>query len=115
VDTAGNDLDKFTVTFIDAPSINNFYKIGLEYYNQTLGRWVALTFPKSDPSLAAYNSITLDDATVLFSDDLFNGKSKSITMSVPNSFGIGNPGDKYRVTLSSISEDFYNCSRCQSH
>jgi hypothetical protein len=107
VDTAGNPADKLNLTFADKGGENNYYKINLYYYNNTIGQWIPLIVPRTDPSLAGYSSIVQNDAGVLFSDDLFNGKSKTITMNISLGYVINNPGDKYKITLSSVSEDLF--------
>jgi hypothetical protein len=107
LDTSGNPADKLAISFADVGRVNNYYKINLYYFNNTISNWVPLAVPRSDPSLAGYNSIVQNDGGILFSDYLFNGKSKIITMNVPLGYVINNLGDKYKITLSSISEDLY--------
>ena len=107
LDTSGNPADKLAVSFKDVSGINNYYKINLHYFNNSISNWVPLTVPRTDPSLAGYNSIVQNDGGILFSDDLFNGKLKTITMNVSLGYVINNLGDKYKITLSSISEDLF--------
>lgn len=107
LDTSGNPADKLAISFADAGGVNNYYKINLYYFNKSISSWVPLAVPRTDPSLAGYNSIVQNDGGILFSDDLFNGKSKTITINVPLGYVITNPGDKYKITFSSISEDLF--------
>ena len=107
LDTSGNPADKLAVSFKDVSGVNNYYKINLYYFNNSISNWVPLTVPRTDPSLAGYNSIVQNDGGILFSDDLFNGKLKTITMNVSLGYVINNLGDKYKITLSSISEDLF--------
>ena len=106
-DSAGNKLDVLQISFSDEAQIENYYKINVYYFSTGASSWIPLNFDKSDPSLADYNSYTLNDAGVLFADDLFNGKDKTISMVMPFGLVSSNPGDKYRIDLSSISKDYF--------
>ncbi|MFT5055478.1 MAG: hypothetical protein ACI80H_000175 [Pseudoalteromonas distincta] len=111
VDTGGLPGDLLQVTFKDQPSQNNFYKINVYYRNETLGQWIPINFDKRDPSLAEYNSYTLNDAGVLFSDELFSGSTKVLSIVAPSGIVAGNNGDKYLIELSNISEDYFSYFR----
>jgi hypothetical protein len=111
LDTGGLQGDLLQVTFKDQPSQNNFYKINVYYRNETLGQWIPINFDKRDPSLAEYNSYTLNDAGVLFSDELFSGITKVLSIVAPSGIVAGNNGDKYLIELSSISEDYFSYFR----
>lgn len=107
IDSSGFPADLLQVTFQDQAGLQNYYKLNVDYFNQTLGIWVPLAFDKSDPSLSAYSSFILDDAGVLFTDELFNGREKTISTIGPGGLVSGNSGDRYRMVISSISKDFY--------
>ncbi|MDC1395519.1 DUF4249 domain-containing protein [Bacteroidia bacterium] len=107
IDTGGLAGDLLQVTLKDQGGINNYYKIRISYLNQTLGQWIPINFDKKDPSLADYNSYLLNDAGVLFSDELFDGQTKTISIVAPSGIVAGNSGDKYKIELSSISTDLY--------
>jgi len=111
IDTGGLPGDLLQVSFKDQPNLNNFYKINVYYRNATLGQWIPINFDKRDPSLAEYNSYTLNDAGVLFSDELFSGSTKVLSIVAPSGIVAGNNGDKYLIELSSISEDYFSYFR----
>ena len=106
-DTSGFLSDLLTLTFTDKPVEKNFYEVRFEYYNVGLGEYLPMYFRTSDPSLAEYNSFRINDQSVVFSDELFDGQTKSLSNVA--SFGLvdGNPDEKYRIVLSIISEDLF--------
>ncbi len=107
IDTSGLPGDLLQVTFNDQQTTQNYYKLNIFYFNQTIGVWVPLVFDKSDPSLTGTNTFELNDAGLLFTDILFNGRQKTISTVAPSGLVSGNTGDKYRIVLSSVSRDFY--------
>lgn len=111
IDTGGLPGDLLQISFKDQAGQDNFYKINVYYRNETIGRWIPINFDKRDPSLAEYNSYTLNDAGVLFSDELFNGNNKVLSIVAPSGIVAGVTGDKYLIELSSISEDYFSYFR----
>lgn len=111
IDTSGKKGDLLQVTFNDEAGKDNFYKINVYYMNTTLNQWIPINFDKRDPSLAEYNSYLLNDAGVLFSDELFNGNSKTISIVTTSGLVSSNPGDKYLIELSSITKDYFSYYR----
>lgn len=107
IDTSGLTGDLLQVTFDDAGGKQNYYKINVYYFLQSLSEWIPLDFDKTDPSLSAINSYKLNDAGVLFSDELFDGERKTISIVAPSGIVAGNTTEKYRIQLSSISNDFF--------
>lgn len=107
LDTAGVPSDLIEVEFTDDPQRDNYYRINFFYYNSTLGEFIPMSFSVNDPSFTEFNSIKLNDASLLFTDELFNGRSKKISTVAPFGLVIGNPGDKYLVVLESVNEDLY--------
>lgn len=108
VDSVGNPTDIVSIRFSDNPSVRNYYKINLFYLNTTSRTWIPLAISRNDPSFAEFNSFLLNDAGILFTDELFNGTTKTIREAVNSAFAFNNPNEKYRVELSSISEDYFN-------
>ena len=111
IDTAGNNGDLLQISFQDEPGKDNFYKINVYYRNETLNQWIPINFDKRDPSLAEYNSFLLNDAGVLFSDELFNGNKKTINIVTTSGLVSNNSGDKYLIELASINKDFFSYYR----
>jgi hypothetical protein len=111
IDTSGNKGDLLQVSFQDEAGKDNYYKINVYYWNQTIGQWIPINFDKRDPSLAEYNSFLLNDAGVLFSDELFNGNQKTINIVTTSGLVSSNTGDKYLIELASINKDFFSYYR----
>jgi len=111
LDTSGLPGDLIQVSFNDPGNQSNYYRLKIYYLSQTTGLWIPLAFTKSDPSLSGYNSYILNDASVIFSDELFNGKNKVISSVAPNGLVSSNTGDKYKVEFSHISNDFFEYYR----
>ena len=111
IDTSGNTSDLIQVTFADQPVFQNFYIVSLEYYDQFQTRFIPISFPSTDPALAEYNSYRLNNGAILFTDELFNGSTKTLSMVPAAGLVSGNTGDKYRVQLSSITKDLFDYYR----
>ena len=111
IDTGGLVGDLIQVNFNDPSNELNYYRLKVSYFNETVGVWVPFVFPKSDPSLAEYNSFALNDFSILFSDELFDGQNKTFSTVTPSGIVSRNTGDKYRVELTSISRDFFEYYR----
>lgn len=107
VDTSGIPSDLLSVQFQDVPDEHNYYKINFFYYNTTLGQFIPMAFALNDPDISEYNSIQLNDASLMFSDELFDGESKTLSTVAPFGLVSGNPGDKYLIVLESVTEDLY--------
>jgi hypothetical protein len=108
VDSVGNPTDIVSVSFQDNANARNYYKINLFYLNVTINEWIPLALSRDDPSFAEFNSFLLNDAGILFTDELFNGSTKTIVEAVNSAFAFNNPNEKYRVDISSITEDYFN-------
>ena len=106
-DSLGFPVDLLELSFIDPGGLQNYYKLNMYYLNPTLNEWVPLIFDKTDPSLSGYSSFLLDDGGVIFTDDLFDGKTKSLSTLTPFGITTGNTGDKYRIDFAHVSRDLY--------
>ncbi|MBR9861112.1 DUF4249 domain-containing protein [bacterium] len=106
-DSSGILSDLLKIEFQDDPLSRNYYKISFYYYDQFLAEFVPMQFTSNDPSIAEYNSFRLNDGSVIFNDELFNGKTKTISTVAPFGLVITNPNEKYLIQLESISEDYY--------
>jgi hypothetical protein len=111
LDTSGLPGDLIQIAFNDPSNQFNYYRLKIYYLSQTTGIWIPLAFTKSDPSLTGYNSYILNDASVIFSDELFNGSNKVISTVAPSGIVSSNTGDKYKVEFSHISNDFFEYYR----
>ena len=61
--------------------------------------------------MAGYNSFALDDLSILFNDELFNGQNKTFSTVAPSGIVSRNTGDKFRVEFTSISKDYFEYYR----
>jgi len=111
IDTGGLVGDLIQVSFADPGNQDNYYRLKVSYFSETVGVWVPFIFPKSDPSLAGYNSFALDDLSILFNDELFNGQNKTFSTVAPSGIVSRNIGDKFRVEFTSISKDYFEYYR----
>lgn len=111
LDTSGLPGDLIQIAFNDPSNQSNYYRLKIYYLSQTTGIWIPLAFTKTDPSLTGYNSYILNDASVIFSDELFNGSNKVISTVAPSGIVSSNTGDKYKVDFSHISNDFFEYYR----
>ena len=111
IDTGGNVSDLVSITFQDKAGEKNYYRINFYYLNETINEYIPSVLNTTDPSLAEYNTYRLNDASLLFTDDLFDGQSKTITTVPRGGLVSGNSGDKYLFELSSITEDLYKYYR----
>ena len=107
VDTMGNISDKISVTFKDEEGTNNYYQINFFYFNRTIGRYVPMAYDITDPSLASYNSYRLNDNSILFTDDLFKGGTKTISTVAPAGLVSNNLNEKYKIEISSVTSDLF--------
>ncbi len=108
IDTSDLPGDLITLEFTDNPGQKNYYKIRVLYWNGF--EFIPIIYPRSDPSFSEFNSLRLQDASILFTDDLFNGKEKAVFTVATNGLTFGLPAqqDKYKVEFASISSDFYD-------
>jgi len=111
VDTSGLISDLLEITLNDQKGVENFYRINFYYINQTINQAVPFVFPRSDPSLAEFNSFKLNDGSILFSDDLFDGLSKTFSAVPVQGIAGGGTGDKYLIELSTINKDLFEYYR----
>ena len=111
IDTSGNISDIVSVSFQDKAGEKNFYRINFFYRNETTNQYFLSTLNTTDPSLAEYNTYRLNDGSLLFTDDLFDGQLKTISTVPIGGLVAGNTGDKYKFEISSISESLYRYYR----
>lgn len=106
-DASGFLSNRIDVSF-DDPSGANYYTYKLYYYEEATGELLELDYVLSDPSLASSSTIAINGNEYLFSDALFNGQNKTISVVAPLGFANDNSGLKYVVELSEVNSDLYN-------
>lgn len=105
-DTSGLPGDLIALTFNDQGGQNNYYRIRVSYWDGV--EFIPIFYPRSDPSFSEFNSLRLQDASILFTDDLFDGEEKSVFTVATNGLTFGVTGDKYLVEFASVSSDYYD-------
>jgi len=104
-DTSGLPGDLITLKFNDKAGQKNYYRIQVLYNNGS--SYAPIIYPRADPSFAEYNSLRLQDGSILFTDELFDGQEKSVITVAANGLTFGIPDDKYKVEFASVSSDYY--------
>ncbi len=107
IDTSGLEGDLISLTFTDKPGQKNYYRLQVLYWNGFA--FIPILNPRTDPSLAEFNSLRLQDNSILFTDDLFDGKEKTTAIVATNglTFGLPQNQDKYKIEFASVSSDYY--------
>lgn len=94
------------ITFADPPGFKNFYQlrcVTMSTY-QSPAMTYDVYFDVDDPSLQSY----IDTYGILvFNDDLFEGKTTTITCRVDEYAILDGEYEKFAVSLASLSSDFY--------
>jgi hypothetical protein len=106
-DQSGQLSDLLKIAWNDNGSEKNYYKVNFFYYSQLAQQFVPFDFAITDPSLKAYDSKKTIDGGFLFSDRLFNGKNKELTVVPPFGLVLANTTYKYLIELRNISEEYY--------
>ena len=106
IDMQGNKSDLLKLTFTDNGSTHDYYKLSFFYYSELVGQFHAFDFDRTDV-LAAVNTIKTRDGGFLFSDELFNGKSKTLTAVPPMGLVKANTTYKYLIRLERLSEEYW--------
>lgn len=107
LDSSGSPTDLLKIAFKDDISSANYYKIAFFYYNTTLATFIPMAFSLNDPAIIEFNSIKLNDGSILFTDVKFNGQLKTLSTAAPYGIVTGNPNEKYLIVLESVNEDLY--------
>lgn len=97
IDEFGEQLDKITVTFTDAPDEGNYYALSVVAEEDWGSNELWLMNSLSDPNL------TEGYRVILVSDELFNGNEFTINAGSYRNWGT----TKLKLTLSSITKDEY--------
>jgi hypothetical protein len=107
VDQTGIPSDLILITWNDNGAENNYYKINFYYYSDLAEEFVLFEFETTDQVLLSNETIKTNDGGYIFKDDLFNGKTK--TLSAVPSFGLTSPTApyKYLIQLTNMSEEYY--------
>lgn len=105
-DTSGLPGDLITLKFQDKGGQRNYYRIQVSYWNGF--EFIPMIYPRSDPSFSDINSLRLQDGSILFTDELFDGQEKTVFTVATNGLTFGVTGDKYLVEFATVSSDYYN-------
>ncbi|MCC6720588.1 MAG: DUF4249 domain-containing protein [Bacteroidia bacterium] len=106
IDMNGNKSDMLKVTFSDDASTNDYYKINFMYYSELVDKFNSFDFKTSD-ILTAASTMKTRDGGFLFSDELFNGTTKTLTAIPPSGLVKSNTTYKYLITIEKLSKDFW--------
>ena len=107
IDQTGVPSDLISISWTDNGAENNYYKINFYYYSELAQTFVPFSYSTTDQVLLSTETIKTNDGGYVFKDDLFNGKSK--TLSAVPSFGLTSPTApyKYLIQLRNMSEEYY--------
>jgi hypothetical protein len=107
IDTSGLEYDKIIVNLTDSRGVKNFYRINFYYHDDLFNQFLPMFFNLNHPGLNSRNSMVLRDGSVLFNDELIDGRNVEFNVVPLFGTGFGNNKYKYMVELESISEDLY--------
>lgn len=107
IDETGQKSDLLKISWNDVNAEKNYYKINFFYYSELIQEFVPFDYVVTDPSLKAYDAKKTIDGGFLFSDNLFNGRTKELTAVPPFGLVVGNTTYKYLIQLRNISEAYY--------
>lgn len=107
IDQTGVPSDLVSISWNDNGAENNYYKINFYYYSELAQAFVPFSFATTDQVLLSNETIKTNDGGYIFKDDVFNGKSK--TLSAVPSFGLTSSTApyKYLIELRNMSEEYY--------
>ncbi|MCB9251098.1 MAG: DUF4249 domain-containing protein [Flavobacteriales bacterium] len=106
IDMQGNTSDLLKITFKDDPNTKDYYKLNFFYYSELVDKLNAFDFELKD-ILSAVNTIKTRDGGFLFSDESFNGQSKTLTAVPPFGLVKANTTFKYLIRIERLSEDYW--------
>lgn len=104
VDDDGFPTGTLTVRINDKAGTDNYYRIGLFYYDDITAEWRTLEPKPRDASIES-NAIKADDGSWVFTDQGFDGEVKNIEFITP--FGFSTITPKFMVVNESLSEAYY--------
>lgn len=107
VDTTGVISDLLQMTFSDPAAEENYYRIEFLYYSESAGEFFPFLYTTADPALAEYNSFRLQDGSVIFTDEQFNGTQKTLSAVPPFGLVVSNTDIKYLIKLEILNKDMY--------
>jgi hypothetical protein len=97
VDQYGTHISQVKVTFTDPPGLRNYYELVFVGFQYDWGTKI------TDPVLLNEGDYSYNPTSYFFSDELFNGKTYTLTIN--RDLGYGGPLPK--VILRSISRNYY--------
>lgn len=105
-DMQGNKSDLLKVTFKDDANSTDYYKINFMYYSELVDKFNAFDFTRSD-ILSAVSTIKTRDGGFLFSDESFNGDTKTLTAVPPAGLVKANTTYKYLISIEKLSSEYW--------
>ncbi|MCB9261854.1 MAG: DUF4249 domain-containing protein [Flavobacteriales bacterium] len=106
IDMEGKPSDLISVSWTDIAG-SQYYIAHFLYYSEAADLFIPFDFALDDPSLAASETIKLDDGGYLFSDKLFNGQKKKISVVPPGGLVAGNSDILYLVQIRTVSNEYF--------
>ncbi|NUM30699.1 MAG: DUF4249 domain-containing protein [Bacteroidetes bacterium] len=106
IDMQGNKSDLLKVTFTDDKNSKDYYKINFMYYSELVDKFNSFEFKLND-ILSAVSTIKTRDGGLLFSDETFNGESKTITAIPPAGLVKANTTYKYLISIEKLSSEYW--------
>ncbi len=104
-DTKGDYYGQLSFT-IDDPPQENTYLISFQFYDAVSAQYIYLSnISSNDQSLNQSLAKRLQNGEYLFTDNLFNGKKKTILLNIPSGYYTTRPD--YLLKLYSLSKDAY--------
>jgi hypothetical protein len=109
-DEDGTELDEIRFTFSDSSYINNYYeaKVTLAYIENDEIEYTIPYITSKDPVIQQEGDLYYYPNTFVFSDELFNGKKKRLSIYFGGVSCIGCADPFVLVELKSISLNYYN-------
>lgn len=106
IDMQGNKSDLLKITFKDNINTEDYYKVNFMYYSELVDKFNAFDFMLSD-ILSAVSTIKARDGGFLFSDDAFNGETKTLTAVPPSGLVKFNTTYKYLISIEKLSKEYW--------
>ena len=104
LDTSGNALAAMEITINDPGGERNFYKVFFSYYFQN-SVFLPFEFLTNDAILLSPSTTKEDDGSYMFSDELFNGNTRTIRVEFSRDIATGSP--RFMVLSEVLGEDLY--------
>ncbi|TNE78537.1 MAG: DUF4249 domain-containing protein [Bacteroidetes bacterium] len=105
VDGGGLITSQLNLNFTDFAGQSNYYRLSFLYFSPATQSFLPFDFDTDDEILLNPGTIHADDGSYLFSDALFTGRTRNITIRFPQITATGTP--RYAVKFEALSEEAY--------